>query len=321
MDLPLPHHFKRCLFALFSLLGLWTPMQLQAQSEHIFKGLHYEGQVYERKAYLMHYNEDFRIPDWVAYHITPDYRQTPKRKSKFKRFRQDPDLSNPVDEDEYTGLFAERKYARGHLAPYAILGGDRDKDGKYAAYHSEESDPDEEQTVFEGNYMSNISPQHHYTLNGSGGLWYTLERWIQDDLVVDQQKEVWVLAGNVLIDTRTMEKVGPNEDIVVPDMLYKVVMFPSEKEKVVALAFLFPHFRFKEDLKQKDIFQYQVPANYIEALTGLDLLTELSRRIRGGHGGPHLAVQGRLSPLKKTGRGEREVKKEKTPLVIKTSGV
>ena len=144
--------------------------------------------IYIRKGYILSYNPETRTPDWVAYHIKPDYRKTPKREGRFSSFRNDPDIDNEAKNSEYTGLFSSEGYARGHLAPYGVMGGDRDGDGKYAR----DGDEDDKETIFQANYMSNIAPQQHKSFNGSPGLWWTLERWIQDVLITEQGKEVWV---------------------------------------------------------------------------------------------------------------------------------
>ena len=68
--------------------------------------------------------------------------------------------------------------------------------------------------------MSNIAPQNHVDFNGSGGLWYNLERWIQDDVVQENDLEVWVFAGCVF-GVGEHETVGPDDDIAVPAMFYK----------------------------------------------------------------------------------------------------
>lgn len=111
------------------------------------------------------------MPRWVAYHVTPEYRDVPPREGQFETYRSDPDIDGEAGDDEYTGYFASRGYARGHLAPYATMGGDRDNDGELA-----EDDEDDAQTVLEANYMSNMSPQHQGAFNGVGGIWYELER-------------------------------------------------------------------------------------------------------------------------------------------------
>ncbi len=100
--------------------------------------------------------------------------------------------------------FTKRGFARGHLAPYAIMGGDRDKDGKLA-----EKDDDDSLTVFQSNYLSNIAPQHHHGFN-----------------VEKQKKEVWILAGCVF-GPGDPEKVGKEKDIWVPPMFYKIVVMDN----------------------------------------------------------------------------------------------
>ena len=246
--------------------------------EHLRFGQPDDEELLIRNAYISHYNAQCRFPDWVAYHVLPDYLNTPQRKGKFSRFRTDNEVDDPVKDDEYVGLFAKKGYARGHLAPYKILGGDRDGDGIYAEFSTgANSDSDDEQTIFQGNYLTNIAPQHHYAINGPGGLWYKLERWIQDDVVAENEKEIWIYAGCVVFDTENIEGVGKNNSIVVPNLFYKIVIMESEDEsQTFALAFLFPHYKNKVDLNESDIFRYLVPIDYIEAITGLNFLSELS---------------------------------------------
>jgi len=231
-----------------------------------------------RNAYVLHYNTQYRIPNWVAYHIKPDYLNTPDRKGKFDDFKADQDVEDPVKDEEYDGLFSSKGYDRGHLAPYAVMGGDRDGDGIYAVHGiGVSSDPDDEETVFQGNYMSNIAPQHSWAINRSGGLWYKLERWIQDNIVEENGKEVWIYAGSVIFDTENMEKVGTNDSIVVPGLFYKIVIMQSgNSNKPHILAFFFPHFKNKEDVKEKSIFKYLVTIDYLEAITGLDFFSKIS---------------------------------------------
>ena len=103
-------------------------------NEHLKFGQPNDEELLIRNAYVLHYNAQYRIPNWVAYHIDPDYLNTPERKGRFASFRKDDDVEDPVEDDEYNGLFSSKGYARGHFAPFKILGGDRDDDGDYAAY-------------------------------------------------------------------------------------------------------------------------------------------------------------------------------------------
>jgi len=160
--------------------------------EHLKFGQPNDGELKIRNGYVLHYNLQYRISNWVAYHIKLDYLKTPDREGKFDKFHSDPSIEeDPVKDEDYDGLYSSKKYDRGHLAPFAIMGGDRDGDGIRAKYGTGvTSDPDDELTVFQGNYMSNIAPQHARTINRSGGLWYKLERWIQAKVVKANNKEV-----------------------------------------------------------------------------------------------------------------------------------
>jgi endonuclease G, mitochondrial len=239
--------------------------------EHVIGGVPSRGNVYTRRGYVIGFDPKTKTPAWVAYHVVPDCRKTPRRRGRFSRFRDDPDISGEARDDDYTGLFGSRGYARGHLAPYGVMGGDRDGDGLYAGLEGE-SDADDEETVFQGNYLSNIAPQHHKGFNGSPGIWYRLERWIQDDLVRDGGKEVWVFAGCVF-GRGTPEKVGPNGDIHVPPAFFKIVVSRRSnlEDELVVLAFLLPHHRKAHG----DVQDFLVSVDVIEALTGLDFFHEL----------------------------------------------
>jgi len=233
-------------------------------TEHVYKGLPESTAPLIRKGYVLSYDSAKRVPKWVAYHISSDYLSTPKRKGKFKSFRKDPDITNPVKDGDYNGLFASRGYARGHLAPYAVMGGDRDGDGKLA-----KDDPDDAKTIFEANFMSNIAPQQHYAFNGSGGMWFNLERWAQK--FAKNHSEVWVFAG-CIFGTGEHEKVGPANDIFVPDMFYKIVIWEDpDIDSPIVLAFLFPHHRTKHG----EIQDFLTSIDVIEGLTGLDFLNDL----------------------------------------------
>ncbi len=245
--------------AQFADLDNLTEVEQALLDEHVWFGLPSTENVLIRQGYVISYDTLRRVPRWVAYHVTPGYREVPRRQGTFDRFRTDPNVPNPVVKNDYTGLFRARGYARGHLAPYAVMGGDRDGDGGLA-----EDDTDDAQTVFEGNYMSNMAPQHHAAFNGSAGLWSDLERWIQDDLVLEGGNEVWVYAGTVF-GLGVPERVGPDEDIHVPPMFFKIVVLEDpdpDVEAPIVLAFLFPHQR----VRHGEIEDFLVSIDVVEAL-------------------------------------------------------
>ena len=234
--------------------------------EHVYGGRPGYDNVLERRGYTLSYDSINRVPKWVAYHVIPDYLNTPPREGSFASFRTDPDIPNPVVDGDYDGLYTRRGYDRGHLAPYAVMGGDRDGDGLYA-----ESGADDAQTLYECNRMSNIAPQRGLDFNRAGGLWYKLERWEQDILVDSLGKEIWVFAG-CIFGKGEYERVGPEYDIGVPSMFFKIVIQKPEipSDMPIVLAFLFPHQRSKHG----EIENFLVTVDVIEALTGLDFFNQ-----------------------------------------------
>jgi endonuclease G len=249
--------------------------QKELIEEHVYGGLPSNENIYVRNAYVLCYNPKTRTPNWVAYHVTADYRNTPRRTGRFSRFRTDPNIDSGVNTSEYVGLLKSRGYARGHLAPYGIMGGSRDDDDDYAEYNPDDSsdvgDEDDALTVYQGNYMSNIAPQHHTGFNGSGGLWFELERWIQDDMVQEGGEEVWVFAG-CIFGKGEHEKVGTKENIWVPPMFYKIVIMEGgDSDLPIVLAYLFPHQR----VRHGDIDSFLVSVDVIEALAGVDFFKDL----------------------------------------------
>lgn len=235
--------------------------------EHVMGGLPGIGFTLIRQGYVASYDAERRVPTWVAYHVTPAYLDTPKRESRFSRFRTDPDLDNPVVRSDYT----HSGYARGHLAPFAVMGGDRDADSLRADLDNDITDLDDEKTVFEANYMSNMTPQHQAAFNGAGGIWFKLERWIQDTLVKEDSMDVWVFAGSIFGPGET-EHIGPDSSIAVPPLFFKMVITKDEEDDPRVLAFLLPHHR----VRHGDIEDYLVSVDIIEALTGLDFFNALA---------------------------------------------
>lgn len=218
-----------------------------------------------------------------------DYTQTVPRYSIFNQFRTDWNIPNPVFDHEYEGLYDEGSgYASGHLAPFNISEGDRDEDGLLGIRDTNGDgvitkddmvgrdrveyieDADEIIRVYQINQLSNVAPQDHDGFNGGAGIWRDLERYIQGTIVEEQSKEVWVMAGPVL-GLGEMEKVGPNEDITVPPMFFKIVVRDGENNVPIVLPFLLPHHKEPHG----EIQNYLVSVDIIEAMTGLDFFRDL----------------------------------------------
>ena len=171
---------------------LWLAVCRLGAEGHAYGGVPTDNPYLVRNAYLIEYDLEHRTPRWVAYHVKQEYLDRPPREGQWDDFRDDPDIEGEARDSEYDGAFSgPGNYARGHLVPYYVSGGDRDSDGTDA----EDGDADDAETVFEIMYMSNIAPQHHYEFNGSGGLWYGLETYVRNTLLKKQGRDVWVFAG------------------------------------------------------------------------------------------------------------------------------
>ena len=244
--------------------------------QHLPSGVPSDSGLAVRRAYVTAYNPARRVPRWAAWLARPDYRDTPEREGRWEKFHPDPDVDNPVRHEEYTGLYDRgRGFARGHIVPYFIYGGDRDADGMDAEAEDTKGrpveDPDDACTVFEVNYMSNVAPQYHNRFNGAGGLWWELEGAVRD--LVDSGRELHLIAGPVFEAGPPVVSVGPEEDIQVPHGFFKMVI--TERGVV---AFLFGHDPAGQaqgcalDAKLTDCV---TSVDNVEAVSGLDFFSAL----------------------------------------------
>ncbi|TNE64583.1 MAG: DNA/RNA non-specific endonuclease [Alphaproteobacteria bacterium] len=228
---------------------------------------HPEGEFIVHRAYALNFNTQMLVPNWVAWRIEPAFRDTPKRTGKWSAFRPDPEV--PEEYRVVAGDYSNGGYHRGHMAPFFISGGDRDGDGQDAEFEDEPDLPiediDDACTVFEINYMSNMSPQLP-RVNSQGGAWYDLETQTRGE--VDQGASYQVIAGNIFL-SETPKRIGKNEKkIAVPDALYKILDDGSQRK-----AYLF----FQESmfgytfgcLPEADLAQCVVTLDELRTLPGV----------------------------------------------------
>ena len=176
------------------------------------------------------------------------------------------------------------KFDRGHLAPYAVMGGDRNNNGKSALTdrNKPNHDHEDEETLLQANMMTNIAPQAPLCFNQTKGVWYQLERHVQDNLVRRGRLNVWVFAGTFFTKGRTVEKIGPAKDIHVPHAFFKVIVRELPGNIPQAIGFVFPHYKDKPDGSgcAEIAPPFDDPSHFksileIEALTGLDFFHNL----------------------------------------------
>ncbi|MGJ8592524.1 MAG: DNA/RNA non-specific endonuclease [Aquaticitalea sp.] len=195
------------------------------------------GQIIHHESYSLSYSEPHEQAEWVAYELKKSHLS----RSKFKR----PYFE--IDQAVETGAASWRNYKnsgydRGHLCPAA----DRN-------YSQEAHD--------ETFLTSNISPQNH---DFNSGIWNSLEQ--KTRYWASKYDGLFVVTGGVL--KGDLKTIG-NERVAVPEQFYKIVM-DANNGKVKMLGFLMPHNKSSEPL-----YDFVVPVDSIESLTGIDFFPEL----------------------------------------------
>jgi endonuclease G len=110
-------------------------------------------------------------------------------------------------------------------------------------------------------FTSNISPQKH---DFNSGIWNRIEEKVRYWAARD--KDIYVVTGGVL---KNSDKNIGTEKVAVPKYFYKIVLSKSGKEHK-AIAFLVPN-----EASEKSIYDFVVPIESIEKMTGIDFFPNL----------------------------------------------
>ena len=194
-------------------------------------------QILVRTSYIVSYNKEWRIPNWVAWHLTADHvdGDAPRRNS----FREDPDVPEPrANPSDYKGS----GWSRGHMCPSG--------DNKW--------NPRANHDTF---LLTNLCPQD---ANLNSGLWNSIEmdcrKWAR------KYGDIYIACGPVLLN-REHETIGMNK-VVVPEAFFKVILrlYPEPS----AIGYIV---RNNEGKKKKDQFVNTV--DDVERITGMDFFPAL----------------------------------------------
>ncbi len=196
-----------------------------------------KGQIIRHTGYTVSYNENLRLPNWVAYELTRQ--ETQGNVQRTDRFIADPQVKGVIATNaDYT----RSGYDKGHMAPAA--------DMKWSVTAMKESF-----------YFSNMCPQHP-ELNRRK--WKDLEEKIRDWAIADSA--IIIICGPIVEDSA--QKIGKNR-VVVPQKFFKVILSPFV-DNPRAIGFLFDNERSVEPLGT-----YVVSVDSIETLTGMDFFAPL----------------------------------------------
>jgi len=185
-----------------------------------------------RNAYILEHDPVAKIPNWVAWTLTPEH--AIGCVARTNAFATDQSLPNgarstPAD-------YAHSGYDQGHLANDADMSWD-------------------DQVEHESFYMSNMSPQ---LPSVNRGTWKNLESAARA-WVYQTKHAHTIYAGNVY--SSSSKTIG-DDKVVVPDALFKIVTDNTTKK---TYAFLFPH----KDGLDSDFTKYQVTVADVEKASGI----------------------------------------------------
>ena len=201
-------------------------------------------QILHRKGYTASYNKKLKIPNWVAWELTPE--KLVERESRTDKFLPDPDLPEheAVTTDDYKGAGMDR----GHMCP---AGDNR--------WHWK--------AMQESFYMTNICPQNH---NLNRGDWKELEescrRWAQEE------GRIYIVCGPILYDQRH-RTIGKKHKITVPEAFFKVVLC-ADSNPPKAIGFI-----YKNASGNHPLDSYVNTVDEVERITGIDFFPALPDEI------------------------------------------
>ena len=193
--------------------------------------------ILHRKSYVVSYNLELKIPNWVAWHLTANHADGDVK--RFNGYLEDEDVPTPrATPEDYKGS----GWSHGHICP----AGDNKWDRK---------------AMRETFLLTNMCPQNR-SLNS--GLWNRIEmdcrKWAK------KYGDVYIVCGPVLLN-REHETIGEH-NVVVPEAFFKVILCLQGKPKAIGFVV-----RNNEGKKKRDQFINSV--DDVERITGIDFFPAL----------------------------------------------
>lgn len=200
--------------------------------------------ILHRRGYTVSYNRDLKIPNWVAWELTPE--KLVERESRTDKFLPDPDL--PENEAVTTDDYKRAGMDRGHMCP---AGDNR--------WHWK--------AMQESFYMTNICPQNH---NLNRGDWKELEEACRE--WARREGKIYIVCGPVLYQ-QPHRTIGKKHKITVPEGFFKVVLCTNGKSPK-AIGFI-----YKNAAGSRPMENYASTVDAVERITGIDFFPALPDEI------------------------------------------
>ena len=210
-----------------SIFEICKPAPLTSVSEIIIK----------KKAYIVSYNPDTKVPNWVAWHLTGEHTDGPIGRSNVF-FADDAVPSPRATIEDYRGS----GWSRGHMCPAG--------DNKWDAVAMAESFS-----------LINVCPQNA-SLNS--GLWNSIEidcrNWAK------RFQDIYIVCGPVFYK-QGHEVIGDNE-VYVPEAFFKVVLCLNGTPK--GMGFVVKN---TAGTKKRDLYYNSI--DQVERITGMNFFPAL----------------------------------------------
>jgi len=195
-----------------------------------------------RKAYIVSYNTENKIPNWVAWHLTRQHTEG-NIERKNNSFRKDEQVPKPRAENSD---YKKSGWSRGHICPAG--------DNKW-----------NEDAMQESFLLTNVCPQNP---NLNSGVWNQIEitsrRW------AEKFGDVYIISGPVLYK-QEHQTIGENK-VVVPEAFFKIIVRLNNDPKGIGFVC-----KNTDCDKKKDLYVNSI--NEIERLTGITFFPTLSKEI------------------------------------------
>lgn len=246
--------FKKCRLYIFAVLvfaaiiifGLrCAAKQLYANGEKIEIPLSLKDiseQILYRKGYTVSYNKDYKIPNWVAWHLTAEHATGPYRRPG-GAWHEDTQVPTPR---ATVADYRDGNWSRGHMCPAG--------DNKW-----------DQDTMYDTFLLTNCCPQD---ANLNSGDWNLIEmvcrRW------AERFGDIYIVCGPILFK-QEHETIGPNQ-VVVPEAFFKVVLCLNGKPKGIGFI------RKNTDTSRRNDL-YVNTISEVERITDLTFFPSLSKDI------------------------------------------
>lgn len=214
-----------------SIFEICKPAPLSSVSELIIK----------KKAYIVSYNKDTKIPNWVAWRLTGVHSDGPV--GRINSFYEDEEVPLPrATSEDYRGS----GWSRGHMCPAG--------DNKWDI-----------EAMNQSFSLINVCPQDA-SLNS--GLWNSIE--IECRNWAKRFQDIYIICGPVFYN-QEHETIGSNK-VFVPEAFFKVVLCLNGTPKGMGVIV-----KNTAGTKKKDLYYNSI--NQVERITGMDFFPILPDEI------------------------------------------